>query len=278
MSQFVKFNGGILYPYTPPLARSGTLADGLVFFAALTEQSELGSFDAVSGIHASAGIIHAGSGPSGYGRYDTSNGGFTYGFFDRYKLTTGGFTTAVYGCLDTDAVSAFTLLNNSSGAIRTNQWRLIANFNGSVVTSGSMTFWTTDGTSSFVQASSVIDPTKPHWYIGVRHGGGGSVAHQLWRDQVLQAESSLTARDVSGANTDSLKHGLATGEMARGRSITRTALWNRALTPPEIAELVLNPSALSAKRKFQIKLPAASSSFFNPMSGRGGTAAQPLVH
>lgn len=274
-------NVGIGHPYPPALERTGPLADGLVFYAGLGEQGELGAFDAFSGLRQSSGLIHPGITPAGYGRNRTdATSALLFGFFDRYKFGTGPFTCAVYGSLIATA-SAYNIISNNSAAGRANQWRILTNFNGSAAASGAMCFWTYSSSASTYAAvaSGAIQTDKPSWYIGVRTQDG---TLQLWRDNVLLTENvGGTVRDVSGSITDPINIGYADGsaQNSTGRGITRAVLWNRGLTPADIAALTLGPDSLTAGTRiyFGVEQTIDHALTASDLAGSAPTLGQPTL-
>lgn len=231
-------------PHTPQINWGGPLAHGLFFHASLGELGENAAHDAMSTLHQSSGIIHPGLSAAGYGRFRSdSTSNLQFGFYERQKVSTGPFTLAVYGLIDTSG-TANNLIGNGNG---TNQFRVLTNYNGSGGSSGYLDLLTYDGSAiTDFAVASVIDPNRPHWYICVRRLGG---IFQIWRDNVLMGESSaLTMRDVSGSVTNPMQMGFGTAN-SNGRSITRGSAWNRALMPAEIAALVVDPDQLTSQRR-----------------------------
>lgn len=235
-------------PHTPQINRGSVLAAGLVFHATLGEQGENAAHDAVAGIHQSSGIIHPGIGPAGYSRYRTdSTSPLLFAHYSRYQFGTGPFTAAIYGRLD-DASTAYNALSNNRFSGNANQWRILTNFASLTTTSGAITWWTTDGTASYIEATSILDANANHWYVCVRRADG---TMQIWRDGTLFTEAARTARDVSGSLTDPINIGWNI-QNSTGRSITRASVWNRALSSAEIQRLAVSPDELTARRRISV--------------------------
>lgn len=136
-----------------------------------------------------------------------------------------------------------------------------------------------DGTT---QNDSGVSLTSGNYYlfVVVREANGG--VHKVYRDGLLF---------ITGANAGATGGKLAFGSLGQGfwsggtlSTATRTLLfgrlYGRGWTPSEVARFSKNPWQIfkaPTRRIFADGGAAGATFFYNPMSGRGGTMAQPLV-
>lgn len=188
----------------------------------------------VSGRGLTSGLIHAAASPFGRARNRTdSSSNFIWSAFERHAFTTGDFTAAVFVKFAAGAGVALNAFSNGSGA---NQWRLMPHYNGSGYAANNATFWTYDGGITQVTAANAFDPGVASWLVGVRRG----TTLQLWRNGVLLAEATGTARNVTGGTSGAIQlgNGTANSQGLHGPSL----LWRRALTAAEIMQLAASPT------------------------------------
>lgn len=192
-----------------------------------------GSKDLHTGRGLSSGLIHASATPFGRGRNRTDGSSpFVFNAFERHAFQTGDFTCAAFGRFSDQGVA----VNAVSHTGASNQWRILVHYNGSAYESGAACLFTFDGASTLVAASGVFSTNKACWLVGVRRG----TTHQLWRDSVLVASATGTARDATSATSGAPQVGFGT---ANSTGLLGPALlWRRALTGTEIALLSTGPT------------------------------------
>jgi hypothetical protein len=105
---------------------------------------------------------------------------------------------------------------------------------------------------------------------------GTSLSVFDWRTR--RTASTSGASSVLRASTQGIALGLVSGTTAAGHNRPNTVLaFSAALPPGAIWDLLENPWQVFRGRRRILAPSAAASFFYNPMSGRGGSAAQPLV-
>lgn len=145
-------------------------------------------------------------------------------------------------------------------------------------TAGTVMFQTADPTTSGVSAASQTDGNM-HFWVGTRVAGVMS----LYRDGVQVASSSLAVRNIT---TNPGVIGVAIGGLQGFAGYESTAnhvfsaMFDYGMTAPEVAAWSRNPWQIftyPASRFWPADAAGGATFFYNPLSGRGGTKAQPLV-
>lgn len=175
---------------------------------------------------------------------------------------------------------------NDAGGSPFAQCALIANAgNNGLGSSGNFSFLTYNTVSSGV-ASAGGTAVDGNWHLwaAVRRG----TSHELYRDGILIASSSLTVRSISQASryTAIGSRGNGTTE-GYSRNVSMAAGFNRALLPSEIATISANPWQVFAPVQRSIWEPVAaggpvthdtSGALAGQLGSIAGTAAHVAVH
>lgn len=124
----------------------------------------------------------------------------------------------------------------------------------------------------------VFEADKPHMFALNYDGAGTLQAYVDGASDASVTSTAATNANISGeAGLCALVRNSA-GAVFASNKVYMALFWQRALTAAEHRELWANPWVLFRERQIYVSAAiAAGANVFNPISGRGGAAAQPIA-
>jgi hypothetical protein len=165
-----------------------------------------------------------------------------FGTISPVTVDTGNFSVLTRFAIAPSTTERYVLHQRSAVA---SAYRTFGVKINSGTTSGRVRFLTYDSAESSVDADGAHDGT-PATYACIR----AADVHSIYKNGALANSASLTARDITDPGNQKVMFGAiqSGGAMPANARIFFGMLWNRALTPAEIASISLDP--------YQILIPA----------------------